>query len=150
MIECQVENKGLDEKLFNTILKTILDMPALQNMNIVPKYLAPGKAGFEMTVDPTYSNSRGTAHGGLIAALVDTTMGYAGICLDLMLVTLEMNLNYFASVNVGEKIFADGEVIHAGRTTVVAEARVYDSKNKLVTKSRGTYFPVGKMSEIQD
>ena len=119
-------------------------------MNIKLKYIAPKRAGFEMTVDPGFANSIGTAHGGLIAAFADTVMGYAGISLDLALVTLEMNLNYFASVKIGEKITADAKVIHAGKTTVVAEAKVYNSSKKLVSKSRGTYFPVGKISELSN
>lgn len=148
MGENLVDNRGLEEGLFRTIVKTVQEMPALKNMKITLRQIAPGKAGFEMLIDPGYSNSRGTAHGGLIASFADTAMGYAGISLDLMLVTLEMNLNYFASVKVGERIFADAEVVHNGRTTVVAEAKIYDSGNRIISKSRGTYFPVGKISEM--
>lgn len=148
MPEYPVENRGLEEKLFKTVVRTIQEMPALQKMGIRVAYLAPGRAGFEMTVDPGYSNTRGTAHGGLIAAFVDTVMGYAGITLDLMLVTLEMNINYFLSVKVGERVTAESEVLHAGRKTVVTEAKVFDSRNRLVSKSRGTYFPVDKISNI--
>jgi uncharacterized protein (TIGR00369 family) len=142
-----VENRGLAEQLFWKIVKDIEEMPALQKMNIKLKYLAPGGAGFEMYIDPDYANSRRTAHGGLIASLMDTVMGYAGISLDLKLVTVEMNLNYFAAVKIGEVITAEAKVIHAGKTTVVAEAEVYNAQKELVSKSRGTYFPVGKVTE---
>mgnify|MGYP005851408367 CR=1 FL=1 len=145
MTAARPENRGLGEALFDTIDKT---MPALQNMKISLKYIAPGRAGFEMQVSPGFSNSRGTAHGGVIAAFADTVMGYAGISLDLMLVTLEMNLNYFAPAGLGEKLEAEGWVVHAGRTTVVAEAEIRDSGRRLVAKSRGTYFPVGRISEL--
>ena len=142
-----VENRGLEEELFKKIVHHSKNMQALRNLNITLKYLAPGRAGSEMVVDRCYSNSRGTAHGGIIATFVDTVMGFACITLDLLLVTLEMNLNYFAPVQIGEKISAEAEVIHAGKTTVVAEAVVYNSSKKIVSKSRGTFFPVGKISE---
>lgn len=141
-------NRGLDEELFDTLSKTVREMPALRNMNISLKQIAPGSVVFEMYVAPGYSNTIGTAHGGLIASLADTAMGYSGISQDLMLVTLEMNLNYFATVKVGETVTAEAEVIYAGRKTVVAEARIYDSGRRLVAKSRGTYSPVGKLSEL--
>lgn len=143
-----VENRGLEEQLFRKIVKDIEEMPALQKMNIKLKYLAPGGAGFEMYIDPAYANSRRTAHGGLIASLMDTVMGYAGISLNLQLVTVEMNLNYFNAAKIGEVITAEARVIHAGKITVVAEAEVYNTEKELVSKSRGTYFPVGKVTEL--
>lgn len=148
MTAAKPENRGLKEELFNSIDRTIREMPALQNLKIFLKYIAPGRAGFEMQVSPGFSNSRGTLHGGVIAAFADTVMGYAGISLDLMLVTLEMNLNYFAPAGLGERLDAEGWVIHAGKNTVVAEAEIRDSGKRLVAKSRGTYFPVGKISEL--
>lgn len=144
MSEC-VENRGLDEKLFRKIVEHSQNIKALKNMNITLKYVAPNKAGFEMTAAEEYSNSRGTVHGGVIATFADTVMGFAGISLGFMLVTLEMNLNYFAPVKIGETLTAEAEVIHAGQKTVVAEANMYNGSNKLVSKSRGTYIPVGRL-----
>ncbi|NPV90124.1 MAG: PaaI family thioesterase [Firmicutes bacterium] len=141
-------NQGLDEGLFKVLLRTVQEMPALKNLNISLKRISPGRVVFEMDIGPGYSNTIGTAHGGVIASLADTAMGYAGISLDQMLVTLEMNLNYFATVKVGERVIAEAEVIYAGKKTVVAEAGIYDSRRRLVAKSRGTYSPVGRLTEI--
>jgi acyl-CoA thioesterase len=147
-VEEPTVNQGLDAELFDILVRTVQEMPALQNMKISLKRVSPGVVVFEMEVAPDYSNSIGTAHGGLIAALADTAMGYSGISLDQMLVTLEMNLNYFATVKVGEKVTAEAEVINAGKKTVVAEARIYNSGRRLVAKSRGTYSPVGRLTEL--
>ena len=135
-----VENRGIDDKLFNKVLMQFDSTPACHTMGIRVKYLGQGTAGLTMTVTKELINSLGVIHGGYVAALADTAMGYAIITLGLKVLTLDLNLNYLAPALLGTELRAEASVLHAGKNTVVSEATLHDSDNKLVSKSRGTFF----------
>lgn len=67
------------------------------------------------------------------------TLGQA----DQNTVTADIMVNYFIPVFQENELIAEGYVVHAGRNSVVAEANLF-SKEKLVAKSRGTFFLVQK------
>lgn len=136
----EVKNIDLEERLFNSIVTTIKNAPFMENLKISLLYLAHGKAGIEMTAGPEFLNTRGIFHGGIIATLVDTAMGIAGLSLDLKVTTQELNLNYIGPAKAGDKLTADARVIHKGRKSVVVEARVYNGHSRLISISRGTFF----------
>lgn len=140
MNELMPENRGIDEKLFTAILTAMRDIPVLKTTHTTVKHLGAGNAGIEMKVVQDFENSRGLLHGGLIATLADTVMGLSMLTLNYRGVTLELNINYLAPVQIGEKLTAQGQVIHAGQNTLVAEASVYNHEEVLVAKSRGTFF----------
>jgi len=143
----QIENQGLNQALFEAVVTITNNIPAHQNLNINLIKLAPGQAELIMAIGSEFSNSYGTAHGGVIATFADSAMGVALRTLNLRVVTLEMNLNFFARVETGEKLIAKARSIHAGHQVIVAEADVYNSSNKLVSKSRGTFFRIGRVIE---
>jgi uncharacterized protein (TIGR00369 family) len=134
------ENRGIDEGLFHQTLAKLRDTPACQTMDIRVKYLGKGTAGLKMSVSHEFQNSQGLLHGGFIAALADTAMGYSIVTLGFRIVTLDLNLNYFAPALMGTELSAEANVLHVGKNTIVAEAALYNSDKKLVAKSRGTFF----------
>lgn len=138
-------NDGLDNKMFESVIELTQNIPAHQHLNIKISYLAPGKAKLNMLVGPEFSNSYGIAHGGIIATLVDSAMGVAIRTLNLRVVTVEMNLNFFSRVEVEENLTVNAWTVHVGSKMVVAEAEVFNSKNKRISKSRATFFRVGKV-----
>lgn len=140
----KVENRGLEEGFFDSLVTTFQDSPALKAFKIKLRYLGPGQAGLEMMVPDKYKNTRGLAHGGVTASLVDTAMGISVITFNLWVVTLEMNLNYLAPVKTGERVSVEGRAVHVGKKTAVAEAEVYNSKKMIVAKSRGTFILYGE------
>ncbi len=138
-----IKNRGISAELYREIINLARNVPAYKAMNISLKYIGPERAGMEMTVIPEFTNTVGIAHGGLIASFADTVMGFAGRSLNLRCVTMEMNINYLVPVQIGETLTGEGSVIHAGKNTIVAEAKIYNSKNKLVAQSRGTFMILG-------
>ncbi len=136
----ETENRGVEDNLFREIVTAMQNIPVYDTTNITVKYLEPGIAGAEMVVAKEFENSRGLLHGGFIAALADTVMGLSMLTLGSKGVTLDLNINYLAPVQIGTKLLAEGHVLHAGKNTLVAEASVYDSDKVLVAKSRGTFF----------
>ncbi len=134
------ENRGVDEQVFKAIVNAMQNIPVLDTTNINIKHLEPGSAWLEMMVTQDFENSRGMLHGGLIATLADTAMGLSMLTLDFRGVTLELNINYLAPVQIGAKLTAQGHVLHAGSNTLVAEASIQNEEKMLVAKSRGTFF----------
>jgi acyl-CoA thioesterase len=104
----------------------------------------------KLSVKQEYTTVKGRLHGGIIATLADSCMGWSINSLGKIgTVTIDMTLNYFAPVYLGTELRAEGNVIHAGRSTVVAEASLYDnSSGKLVAKSRGTFFVTNNVDII--
>lgn len=142
-----VENKGIDPVLFEKVIALSDDIPAHENLNIVLSKLAPGQAELLMEVGSEFANSYGIAHGGVIATFADSAMGVALRTLNLRVVTLEMNINFFSRVETGEILRVKARAIHPGRQILVAEAEVFNQKRVLVAKSRGTFFRIGQVLE---
>ena len=145
-----VENRGIDEELFKTIIANTKSGRALEFFGISIKYLAEGRAVAEVSVKEDYSNSQGIAHGGITATLVDTVMGVAIFTLNRRVVTLEMNLNYLAPARAGDTLTAEARVVHKGSNTAVSEAEVYNQQKTLVAKSRGTFFIRSQIQQSAD
>ena len=140
MNNAEVENKGINEELFNTLVTRFEEVPFLNTMCINLLYLGQGIAGIKMTTRHEYTTVMGRLHGGIIAALADSAMGWSVLSLGRISVTVDMTLNYFAPVFETTELTAKGYVIHAGKNTVVAEAELFANNEKLVAKSRGTFF----------
>jgi 1,4-dihydroxy-2-naphthoyl-CoA hydrolase len=99
----------------------------------------PGDLGIEpLEVEETHSRGRivvdgrhlhpgGFVHGGVWTALGDTVAAWAtfrSIPPGHNFTTIELKLNVFAAGIEGDELVAKGEVLHAGRSTVVIEVKV--------------------------
>ena len=95
----------------------------------------PGRAVFEMEPGPEHYNPIGSVHGGVALTLLDSAMGCAvHSTLDAgdTYTTLEFKINFLRAMTLetGE-VRGTGIVVHAGRTTAIAEGRVEDAAGKL-------------------
>jgi uncharacterized protein (TIGR00369 family) len=81
-------------------------------------------------------NAVGTVHGGVIAAWVDTAMGYAiqsRLQAGLSLTTLDIQVRYVRSVRPDDApVMITGAAEHVGRTTGTARAEVFDDQQRLL------------------
>lgn len=141
MDKIEVENKGIEEKLFYDLCSRYRERPFTQTIGLKLMYLGEGSAGVKMNVEQGYTSVNGRLQGGIIATLADNAMGWAIGTLGLTSVTtVDIRVNYFAPVFEGTELTAEGYVIHAGKTTAVAEASLFNNKGKLVAKSMGTFI----------
>ena len=103
--------------------------------------VSEGKAAFEMVTDPErHGNAMGYLHGGVVATLADSAMGFAfasTLAEDESFATLEMKVNFLRPV-WRAKLIASAEVVHRGRTTGLVECRVMDERSRLVAHSTCT------------
>lgn len=102
-----------------------------------------GKARVALSQQPHLANRAQHMHGGAIFSLIDTAMGMACSSahgFDRQSVTVECKVNYIRAVQHGEVVCL-AEVLHAGRRTLVVEAKVTQD-DKLVATAQGTFAMV--------
>ncbi|MEU8541533.1 PaaI family thioesterase [Streptomyces sp. NPDC048717] len=102
----------------------------------------PGRVVVSLDTRPDFANPLGTVHGGIAATLLDSAMGCAvhtTLPAGTSYTTLELKVNYIRAARTdGQKLTAEGTVIHAGRRTATAEGRVRDEQGKLIAHATTT------------
>ncbi len=102
----------------------------------------PERVLCRMEISPEFLAPNGYLHAGTVVAFADTACGY-GTLASVMdnggsFTTLELKTNFIATVREGA-IRCEATLAHAGRTTQVWDARVYDeSRDKVIALFRCT------------
>lgn len=92
------------------------------------------------TAGPQFHNPGGQLQGGIIAAMLDDTMAVGGLFKlggDRYLPTLEMKTSYTKPA-VSETVYAEGWLVHAGRTIAFLEGRLLDADGDVCARSSAT------------
>lgn len=122
--------------------------PFVKHLDMQIESIKDGRTRLMMLVDAdTHVNFYGFAHGGALASLVDTAMGSACLSVGKKVVTVEMNFNCIKPAPAGQRIVADGYIIHNGRKTIVAEAEIRGEDSSLIVRARGTFFVIGTLTD---
>ncbi|RLI76059.1 PaaI family thioesterase [Archaeoglobales archaeon] len=102
-----------------------------------------GKGVVEIEIDEKHKQAYKTAHGGVIASILDSA---AGLSVNSLLikqnkaaVTAEFNVSYLKPIS-GGKLKAEGKVINLGSKLAVAYSEVRDEKNELVAVATATFY----------
>jgi uncharacterized protein (TIGR00369 family) len=104
-----------------------------------------GRAIFGMDVHPRHKQIHGVVHGGILAALADTTAAiaaYTVVARGVELATLELKINYLEPVP-GGRIKADARVLRRGRNFVVTECEIYNESGSMAAKALLTFSAAG-------
>lgn len=116
---------------------------------------APGQAEYRMRIRPEHLSSPGTAHGGMLAGLMDAVLGAAALSLAFttgeLVSTVEFKINYFQPVHLDDELVAVARVDHAGNSLLVASGTIYqagatDALGSPVAQGLGTFnrYPAAK------
>ncbi|WP_405187398.1 PaaI family thioesterase [Streptomyces anulatus] len=101
-----------------------------------------GRIIISLDTRPDFANPLGTVHGGIAATLLDSVMGCAvhtTLPAGAGYTTLELKVNYIRTARTdGQKLTAEGTVIHAGRRVATAEGKVLDEQGKLIAHATTT------------
>lgn len=92
--------------------------------------------------DPWMSNPNGVTHGGMVAAILDTSMGMTSTCYYHVLTpTISMNVNYCLPVPLNADILVKARLVRAGRTSAQLMAEMYlpGEPDKVLATSTGVY-----------
>ena len=114
------------------------NLPSLQInavLDFTPVQWASGLFVFQGTPDQRHYNPLGSVHGGYIATLLDSCMGCAVHTLlktDLGYTTADLRVSYIRALrSEAGPVRAEGRIIHVGRSTALAEGRLYDVDERL-------------------
>jgi uncharacterized protein (TIGR00369 family) len=109
--------------------------------------VAAGRAVWEFTPAEQHYNPIGTAHAGIAATLLDSAMAcavHSTLPLGKGYTTLEFKLNLVRAVTVKSgPLRATGRVVHGGKSTATAEARLEDAAGALYAHATTTCIILG-------
>lgn len=111
--------------------------------------IEPGNTETSMTILEKHLSSPGVSHGGAIAGLMDSALGFCALSAaipDMNLVsTVEFKLNYFKPVLLNDKLVAKNKVIRKGKSIIVSLSEIYRGE-ELVSHGQGTFnvYPMEK------
>jgi uncharacterized protein (TIGR00369 family) len=103
---------------------------------------AAGRVVFGIQPAEYHDNPNGVMHGGVAAALLDTVTGCAVISMlphGVNCATLDLRVNYIRSLGAGSpRLSCVGTVLHLGRRSAVAEARLELPDGRLAAHATAT------------
>jgi len=112
----------------------------------------PGHIFYKIKILEKHLSSPETCHGGVLAALMDATLGTAALTYaftqDMLCSTVEFKLNYYAPVQFGDELIGEGKIDFTGKRLVCTSAEIRSQKDskKIFSKGLGTFnlYPITK------
>jgi len=105
--------------------------------------LSQGYAKVKLELKREFLNWDSMIQGGVIATILDQAFGCACNTLENIHVAVQMNIHFLAAAPVGETIYAESRVLHAGKRVGASEMTVVDSKGKTIARATGTTVCMG-------
>ena len=122
--------------------------PIMHTLGIERLEVEEGRITVVMRVREFHYNPLGTVHGGVIATLLDTAAAcsvHSTLPAGMAYTSLDLTTKFLRPVTVDSgELRCVGGVVHQGRTTALAEARLYDAAGKLLAHATSScvLFPV--------
>lgn len=102
-----------------------------------------GKVTYWMEITADLLATPKAAHGGVIASLLDATLGVAAlsaVCERGQVVsTIELTSRFHAPAFLGDKLTSTGQLISKGNRILVAEGKIFNQDNELIATGTGTF-----------
>jgi len=104
--------------------------------------VSDGSATFEMPATSDLYNPNNVVHGGALASLADSAMGFAvfsTLSPGENFTTAELHVNFVKAVTADSGMLRSiGRVVHRGQQIAVAEAEIVDQQNQLIARASST------------
>lgn len=116
-----------------------------ENLGIKVVSLEQGSCRAELEIQRGHLNSLGVAHGGVLTALADVTMGNAcrSIC-DKKVVTVELKLSFMRPVLKGS-VVAEARALKKGEHLIFANCTIFNEKGLEAAIALGTYMMIDEL-----
>jgi len=120
--------------------------PIGQTLDFALVEVDEGRAVFEGDPGPETFNPMGTVHGGYAATLLDSACGIATVTklqAGQSMTTLELKVAYHrAMTDATGKVRAEGVVLSIGRRVAFVEAKLTDTKGRLLASATSTLLVI--------
>lgn len=135
------QRSGLD--IFNAIFSGELPPPPIgETLDYIPVHMEYGIAVFQGRPQRKHYNPLGTVHGGWFCTLLDSAVACAihtTLPVGKAYTTLELKVNMLRALTEATPLVrAEGKIIHVGRQTATAEARIVGPDGKLYAHATTT------------
>ena len=114
---------------------TIPPPPVMRALDFDGVSFGEGRAAFRLTPREFHYNPLGSVHGGVFATMADSACGCAVHTMlpaGVFYTSLDLSVKFLRPVTVSTgPITASGTVVHLGRRTALAEARITDEAGKV-------------------
>lgn len=129
-----------NEQMLELAKKTINETPGfIQHNNYKVEEVTNEYCKMSVELTENAINPNGTAHGGLIFGLADTTMGVLARTTGRNIVTINAQIDYLKP-GKGNKITCIAEPLKVGKSTAVYRASIYNEEETLISTVTGTFF----------
>ncbi|HZM36999.1 MAG TPA: PaaI family thioesterase [Burkholderiales bacterium] len=115
-------------------------IPFVQHLKIVTEELGEGTARLSLPVEPGFTNSLGTVHGGVIMSLLDVALCTAARTLhpeSTGVITIDLSASFIGGGN-GARLIAEARVLRDARTMSFVEGEARNPDGTLVAKAIAT------------
>ena len=129
------------KRVTDLVRQRIKESKAIELLGFDVESVHEGRAIFGLDVRPSHKQIHDVVHGGILAALADTTAAiaaYTAVPKGVELATLELKINYLEPVP-GGRVKADARVLRAGRNFIVTECEIFDESGRLAAKALLTF-----------
>jgi uncharacterized protein (TIGR00369 family) len=126
------------------VRKRMKESQVITHLGFDVEKVEKGRAIFQLDVLAHHKQLHGVVHGGILAALADTTAAiaaYTTVPKGTEIATVELKINYLEPVP-GGRIKADARVLRTGRNFVVAECEIVNEDGSLAAKALLTFGAV--------
>ena len=115
-------------------------IPFVEQLGIRLVEMSRERAIVSLKRRPELLNSWGAAHGGVIMTMLDLVMsmavrGHYNVSAGVL--TVDMSIGFLNASK--DDVFAEGRVLHAGRSTAFCEAEAHDAEGRILAKAIGTF-----------
>ena len=130
-----------DPAIVEDLRRRIAASPFHAGFGISVEHAAAGEVRLRWKARPDHRNLQGLVHGGILATLVDITMGLAVRTVVGPMrrhVTIDLHVQYLRPARPG-RLEALGSVVRVGTHVGFAEGSVMDAAGRLLVRASGTY-----------
>ena len=131
-----------EEASWDALRVLINESPFYRYMEMSVVDAGEGRSRLEMKVKEEMKNLYGILHGGAVATILDSSCGIAiGSMLEPgeIVVTVDMRINFISNVSSG-MLVGEGQVLHRGRKTGIAEASIRNESGTLIAVGMSTHL----------
>ncbi len=111
-----------------------------------------GKVAMSVVIRREMCNPFGNIHGGMMSLIIDESIGWAIVSMELEhhYTSVSLNMDFLYAAAEGERITAVAEIIRQGKKIINAEVHVYNEKGILLSKATSNLVVTGmKIKEFQ-
>ena len=121
---------------------TLDDIPFAKLLGIEAELVEPGHAVLTMKIREDLKRNGGIAHGGAVAAVIDSAMAFAIVPLlseNEHTVTVDLTIHFMRPLSEGSAR-ASARVVRAGKRVITVSAELFNSEGKLAATALSTYL----------